>query len=604
MPDGTQTSEFTDQISFRGRKWVVHQSVNQVQRALQAKGMKPAMAGILSARGITINEIDDYLDPKLRNLLPDPSRFKDMDTAAIHTANKIQAGAPISIWSDYDCDGVTSAALLARFYQMIGLSDVPVRIPDRIMEGYGPNANGMREVKASGIDTVYILDAGIVAFDALNAAKEADLNVVVLDHHMADDNLPPAVAVVNANRKDEAPGFGHLCAAGIVFIFCVAVTRELKNRGYFDGKEGRPFKMPDLMTLLPIVALGTVADVVPLTTLNRAFVTRGLEQMNAGSFPGLKHLALVAGIEAKDPITAKDLGWKLGPRINAGGRIDNAMIGVNLLMSDDEGEAKALAERLDAINAQRKAIEEKVTEAALEQFEDREAGVDRRIAVAVVEDAHEGVVGISAGRLKEACDCPAIVLAKDHEGNLKGSARSVKGFDIGHTIVEARKAGLILRGGGHGMAGGLSLTPEQLPGFEAFANAEIEKSDYFRDGLAAEADLNLSAAELTVEIIDDFSRMEPFGTGNTSPLVILENVTITEIRILKEKHLKLTISGGPKPIDALIWGVVGTPIGDFLMNSTGVAIDLYGEPAINEWRGNKKVQMIIEDVREHKGLLI
>jgi single-stranded-DNA-specific exonuclease len=280
------------------------------------------------------------------------------------------------------------------------------------------------------------------------------------------------------------------------------------------------------------------------------------------------------------------------------------MIGVELLITDDDFIAKGLAERLDAINVQRKAVEEKVTEEALGQFEDRVAGEDRKIAIAVVPEAHEGIVGISAGRLKEAYDCPAIVLAKDHEGNLKGSARSVKGFDIGHCIVEARNKGLILRGGGHGMAGGLSLTEEQLPAFEEFANEEIRKSAYFRDGLSAEADLKLSAAELTVSMIEDFARMEPFGTGNTSPMVILENITITDVRILKEKHLKLTVAGGKENIDAMMWGVVGSPIGDFLMNSIGIALDLYGEPQINEWRGKKKVQIIVEDVREHTGLLI
>lgn len=593
--------------SFLGRKWEVQQPVPSIQRKLERKGLKPAVAKILSARGISDTDLDIYLEPKIRDLLPDPSNFKDMDVGVSHIADDMQAGRRIVIWSDYDCDGVTSAATLKRFFRIVGFGEVDVRIPDRIREGYGPNANGMREVKEGGADTVCILDAGIVAFEALEAAREVGLNVVVIDHHAAEEKLPPAVAVINANRLDEKPGYGHLCAAGMVFEFCVGLARELKSRGWFDGKDGRPDKTPQdlVMGLLDIVALGTVADVVPLTTLNRAFVARGLEYLNKRQNPGLRQLAIVSGIKPGDKMVAKDLGWKFGPRINAGGRIDDAMIGVDLLTTDDEKEAAELAQRLDEINAERKGIEEKVTEPAIEQFSQRTPGVDRKIAIAVVEDAHEGVVGISAGRMKEAYDCPAIVLARDHEGNYKGSARSVKGFDIGHAIIDARNLGLILRGGGHGMAGGLSLTEDQLKPFEEFMNAEIEKSDYFRDGISTEVDVSLKPHEFTVELIDAFDQMEPFGTGNPGPRVIIEGAEIREVRILKEKHLKVSLIAGTQgTVDGLMWGVVGSHIGDFLQNSIGHKIDVYGEPGINEFRGNRSAQIIVNDVREHEETLL
>jgi single-stranded-DNA-specific exonuclease len=592
--------------SFKGRLWEVQEPVTYIQRDLERRGLPTPVAKILSARGIKSADLDDYLEPTIRKSLPDPSNFKDMDVGVAHIADDMQAGRKITIWSDYDCDGVTSAATLKRFFRIVGFGEVDVRIPDRITEGYGPNANGMREVKADGADTVCILDAGIVAFEALEAAQEVGLNVVVIDHHAAEEKLPPAVAVINANRLDEAPGYGHLCAAGMVFEFCVGLARELNKRGWFDGQEGRPSGTPQeaIMSLLDIVALGTVADVVPLTTLNRAFVARGLEFIDKGGNPGLRQLALVAGKKPGEKAVAKDLGWKFGPRINAGGRIDDAMIGVHLLTTDDPAEAAKLAKRLDDINAERKGIEEKVTEPAIEQFHDRTPGEDRRIAIAVVDDAHEGVVGISAGRVKEAYDCPAIVLAKDHEGNYKGSARSVKGFDIGHAIIDARNAGLILKGGGHGMAGGLTLTPEQLEPFEAFMNAEIEKSDYFRDGVSTEVDVVLQPAELTVDLIDSFNRMEPFGTANPAPRVVLEGAEIKEIRILKEKHLKVTLVAGKGTIDGLMWGVVGSHMGDFLQNSIGHKIDVYGEPGINEFRGNRSAQMVIDDIREHEGSLL
>lgn len=606
MMNALATNTSATRKSFRGRIWELRVPDQSIKRDLERRGVLPAVASVMSARNIKADELDAFLTPLIRDALPDPSRFKDMDVGCAHVAADMKAGRKIVIWSDYDCDGVTSAAILKRFFRYVGFGEVDVRIPDRIKEGYGPNAAGLRALKADGADTVCILDAGIVAFEALDAAAEVGLNVVVIDHHLAEDKLPPAVAVINANRKDEEPGYGHLCAAGMVFEFCVGLTRELKRRGWFDGKQGRPDRAPQnkIMSLLDIVALGTVADVMQLTTLNRAFVTRGLEILNKRETPGMKHLALVSGIKPGDKFTAKDLGWKFGPRINAGGRIDDAMIGVNLLCTDDENEAAMLAKRLDDINAERKGIEEKVTEPALEQFHDRTPGVDRRVAIAIVEDAHEGVVGISAGRVKEAFDCPAIVLARDHEGNLKGSARSVPGFDIGHAITDARNSGMILRGGGHGMAGGLTLTQEQLAPFEAFVNAEIEKSEYFQNGVNTNIDVILEPHELTVDLIDAFDRMEPFGTGNPSPRVVLKGAVIKSVSILKERHLKVVIDTGRSTIEGLVWSVVGTAMGDFLQQSIGHKIDVCGDPGINEFRGNRTAQMIIEDVREDKESLL
>lgn len=595
-----------DKTSLRGRIWDIKQPVASLQRQLESRGLPSLVAAILSSRGIKLEDLDAYMTPKIKTSLPDPSIFKDMDVGVKHIADDIEAGRKIKIWSDYDCDGVTSATVMKLFFRMIGCGETDVRIPDRISEGYGPNPKGLREVKAEGFDTVCILDAGIVAFEALEVAKEVGLKVVVIDHHAAEENLPPAVAVINANRQDETPGFEHLCAAGMAFVFCVGLARELKNRNWFDGKEGRPDAAPQgqIMDLLAIVALGTVADVVGLTTLNRAFVTRGLDIINRRENIGLCQLAAVAGIGPRDQIVAKDLAWKFGPRINAAGRIDDAMLGVELLCCTDAGEAAQLAKRLDDLNTARKAIEEQATEPAIADLSSRIAGVDRRIAIALVPEAHEGVVGISAGRVKETYDCPAIVLAIDHIGNYKGSARSVKGFDIGQAIIEARNAGLILSGGGHGMAGGLTLKPEKLEAFEAFMNAKIETSDYFRDGVLTQADVQLLPAELTVDLIDSLNRLEPFGMGNPAPRVILEGAEIREVKILKEKHLKVTLVAGTGTLEALMWGAVGTQTGDFLQQSVGHRIDAYGEPGINEFRGNRSPQMILQDVREHNGSLL
>ena len=592
--------------SIRGRIWSLRRPDTCIQRELEDRGLQPAVAGILSSRGIKSAELDGFLEPKIRNTLPDPSRFRDMDAGIAHIANDMQAGRVITIWSDYDCDGVTSASILKRFFRLVGFGEVNVYIPDRIKEGYGPNANGLQQLKTNGVDTVCILDSGIVAFEALTAARDAGLKAVIIDHHTAEKHLPPAIAVINANRLDETPGYGHLCAAGMVFVFCVGLARELKKRGWFDGQQKRPAQLSQesVMSLLDMVALGTVADVVPLTTLNRTFVTRGLKHINSHENPGLRQLALVSGIKPNDKLTAMDLGWKLGPRINAGGRIANAMTGVELLTTENVKEAEKLARQLDEINARRKTIEQKTTKAALEQFSDRTPGIDRKIALAVIRDAHEGVVGISAGRLREAYDAPAIVLTNDHEGNLKGSARSVPGFDIGQAIITARNTGIIIKGGGHAMAAGMSLTQAQLKPFEAFMNAEIKKSDYFRDGLVTQADVQLQSGQLTVNLIDAFNQLQPFGAGNPTPEVILEGMEIRDIRILKETHLKLTLSNGNEPLTGLLWGGVETPLGDFLQNASDSRIDILGEPQINEFRGKRSPQIIIEDIRPHKNGLL
>jgi single-stranded-DNA-specific exonuclease len=592
-----------DKLSVRGRQWVLNQPDERASRALQSQGLPGPMADILSARGITTREIDDYLDPKLRNLMPDPSRFKDMVEAAEHVSQAMMDGKRIGIWSDYDCDGATSGAILARFLRIVGYGEVPLRIPDRITEGYGPNAKGLVEMKEQGVDTVCILDAGIVAFEPLKAAKDVGLDVVVIDHHAAEDEIPEAVAVVNANRKDEPEGYGHLCAAGMTFNACVAMARALRTKGWFTGKNGRPDQIPDLMQLLDLVALGTVCDVVPLTTLNRAFVASGLKIMSKRGNAGIVALATTAGIGPRDDFTAADCGWKLGPRINAGGRISDSTLGARLLIEDDPVKAKDLAEELEECNARRKQMEEDSTTQALEQFEDRVAGADRKIAIAVVK-AHEGVVGISASRLKDRLDCPSIVLTEDHEGMLKGSARSVKGFDIGHGIIDARKAGLIVKGGGHGMAGGLTLTKEQMPAFETFMNDEISKSDYARDGIVTEVDTEITPDEFSTDLIDAFERMEPCGTENQTPRVVLKGAIVKGVRVLKEKHLKLTVGSPNGDIDCLMWGVNNTDISVFIEDNVGVALDLYGEAQINEFRGQRKPQMIVDDLRLAEGKLI
>lgn len=583
--------------SFMGREWELLKADATATKALKAKGLTAPIAHILATRGISAGEADTFLDPKIKELMPQPLSFLGMREAAARFVTAVTTKQKIGIWSDYDVDGATSGAILGSFLRMCHHEDFTLRIPDRIREGYGPNAEGLLQMKDAGHDLVCILDAGTTAFEPLEAAHAAGLDVLVIDHHAAEPELPKAIGVVNPNRQDQPKGYGHLCAAGMTFIFTIAVTAALQKQNWFDGQEGRPAKTPDLWSLLDLVALGTVCDVVPLTGINRAFVYRGLPLLTERRRPGIAALAEVAGILPKAPITEKECGWVLGPRINAGGRIGNSESGARLLLEQDPAEALQRAQALDELNTERKSLEGETTKAALEMFRDRVPGQDKEIAIAIVEDAHEGVVGISAARLREAVDAPAIVLSRAHDGMLKGSARSVPGFDIGHAIIAARQEGLLIKGGGHGAAGGLTIDPERVGAFIDFMNAEIELSDYFTRGIPSVADVDVRLGELSVDSVDAMDRLRPFGTANEEPRILLRDVTIKNIRVLKETHLKLTLACGENEIDAMIWGAAETAFGQQIQGAIDTRVDVYARASINEFRGNRTVQIIASDIR-------
>lgn len=587
--------------SLMGRAWKVSEPDAGAVSRLRSAGESDIRARLLAARGVTPDSLADFLDPKLKAMMPNPSIFLDMDKAARRLADAIRAGEKIGIWSDYDADGATSAAILGRFLRLCHRPDFHLRIPDRIAEGYGPNTPGLLEMKALGYNLVCVLDAGTTAFEPIAGAAGQGMEILVIDHHAAEETLPQALAVVNPNRKDQAPGYGHLCAAGMTFLFTVAVTMVLRNEGWFDGKDGRPASTPELMTLLDLVALGTVCDVVPLTGLNRAFVARGLSVMNKRGNAGINALARVGKIDDDAIITERNCGWVLGPRINAGGRIGQSVSGARLLLEDDAEIAQAMAEELNELNTQRKEIGSETTEQAIAQLEGRVRGVDRGLALAVVEDAHEGVVGISAARLREAYDAPAIVLARAHDGCLKGSARSVPGFDIGHAIIAARVAGILVKGGGHGMAGGLTIEEARLGEFIAFMNAEIARTEYASTGVVTQADLSLPIGDLRVDDIRAMERLSPFGTANETPRLIIRGAILKEIRVLKEKHFKMTLQDGPAQMLVIMWGVVDTPLDPQIRALMGQSVDVYGEAQINAFRGKESAELIVSDIRRSQG---
>jgi len=587
------------QTSFRNRVWNMPETSSLAIDALIAGGANALTAPILAARGMEESEVADFLSPTIRALLPNPSTFLDMDAAADRIAAAITGGETIVIWSDYDVDGATSAGTMGRFLREAGAKEFSVYVPDRIVEGYGPNTEGLMALKEQGADLVIILDSGTVAFEPLAAAKEAGLDVVVIDHHAAEDELPEAVAVVNPNRLDQPKGYGHLCAAGMTFIALVAINLRLRRQEWFDGQDGRSASPPDLMSYLGLVALGTICDVVPLTTLNRAFVMRGLPYLSERSLPGIKALAAVAS--CADEIDPRACGFALGPRINAGGRIGESGAGAALLLETDPEAAEAMAQQLDDLNRERQDMEKACTAQALEQFPDFIPGETRRIAIAVV-DAHEGIVGISAARLKEALDVPAFVLAPTPEGTLKGSGRSVSGFDLGAAIIAARKEGLLIKGGGHAMAGGLTLEEDKLEAFEAFINARIAESEYAQTGVVSRVDMAIPLEKATTGLVDATQALAPFGMGNPTPKVVLSGVLLADVKVLKDRHIKCifqdpTYGAAGKTVEALIWNSVGTPFGDRLTAVKGTLIDALGALEVNEWNGRRRIQMKLDDVR-------
>lgn len=574
--------------SLKGRTWNVTEPNMDDVRSLEATGLERLESFIMAGRGIEAAQAADFLDPRLKTFLPNPSIFKDMDTAAARLANAIMNNEKVAIWSDYDVDGATSGAILGRFLKETGMEDFVLYIPDRISEGYGPNADGMAQLKDQGVDLVCVLDAGTTAFEPLQAAADMDLDVVVIDHHMAEETLPAAVAVVNPNRQDQEEGYGHVCAAGMTFLFTVATNVVLR-------KAGR--KGIDLMPLVGLVALGTVCDVVPLTGLNRAFVARGLPILSKRDFPGVEALAEAAAIEGD--IDVGHCGFGLGPRINAGGRIGDSTLGARLLMTDSMSEATGIAATLDTLNRERQDMEKAATAEAIAQLEGKlVAGESRELALAIVE-AHEGIIGISAARVKEAFDTPSFVLAPGEGGLLKGSGRSVPGFDLGEAVVAARQEGILVKGGGHAMAAGLSIEEDKVETFIAFVNARIAQSAYANTGVLVKLDAALDLDDLSVDVVESLEKLGPFGMGHPTPRVLLRNVRVQDVRVLKDKHLKIRLGSttGKGRVDGPLWNCVGTPFGDAIQAMNGEAVDVACALEVNTWQGRSSVQLRIEDIR-------
>ncbi|MDH3704223.1 MAG: single-stranded-DNA-specific exonuclease RecJ [Alphaproteobacteria bacterium] len=577
--------------SAGGNRWEMSAADERAGLAIAQRHSLPEMIGrLLAARGVGIDEVELFLNPSLRDQLPDPRHLRDMDEATARLMGAIRDGETIGIFGDYDVDGATSTALLKRFFQAVG-GTVETYIPDRQREGYGPNLPALMALRDKGARVVCTVDCGITAFEPLDGAAAAGIDVIVVDHHVAEPRLPAACAVVNPNRLDDDSPHGQLAAVGVAFLLVVAVNRALRESGWY---ETRP--EPDLRAWLDLVALGTVCDVVPLTGVNRALVTQGLKVMTQRSNKGIVALADVARI--KETPEAYHAGFLLGPRVNAGGRVGESWLGADLLSTEDAAQAHAYAERLDSYNTERRAIEATCLEAAMAEVEARIAsGADDASLVYVsAEDWHPGVIGIVAGRLKDRFNRPACVVAMA-DGVGKGSGRSVRGVDLGAAIIAARQSGLLINGGGHKMAAGFTVAADQEAAFRDFLSARIAEQSG-PGGLTPRMMLDgaLMPAAATLDLVHTIERLAPFGAGNPRPRFALPAARVARADVVGENHVRCFLTGeGGGHLKAIAFRVLGEPLGDALLKSGGLPLHIAGTLRIDRWQGREDVQFMIDD---------
>lgn len=578
--------------SLSGQKWIARLDMAGENKAIsiaQSTGLPDIVARVLAGRDVAMGDAAAFLDPTIKSLMPDPSRLTDCDKAAERIAVAIARGERVAIFGDYDVDGATSSALMQRFLRHFGI-DSEIYIPDRIFEGYGPNPTAIGELIERGAGLIITVDCGSTSHDSLQEAAQRGIDVVVIDHHQVSHELPVAKALVNPNREDDLSGLGHLCACGVVFMVLAGTLRLLRQKG-----EARAAAF-DLLGCLDLVALATVCDVVPLKGLNRAFVVKGLLATRTMGNVGLAALAQRAGVNG--PMTPYHLGFLIGPRINAGGRIGDAALGSRLLTLEDRAEADVIADRLEELNRERQAIE-----AAMLEEADAEAAVEMASgegpAVIITERQgwHPGVVGLLASRLKERYRRPAFAIAFDGNGKGTGSGRSVPGVDIGRLVRKAVDSGLLLKGGGHAMAAGLTVEQGQLGALRAFfednaAEAVAGLSKQHR----IKIDGALSASGATLDLVDMIERAGPFGAGHPQPVFAVPAHILKDARVVGQNHIKLSFAGpdGGR-LNGIAFRAADTDMGNALLNGRGLAFHITGTISADYWQGVRRVQIRVID---------
>ena len=585
--------------SLSGRRWVWRQAPGEgidragIDRAglgiSQRLGVSDIIGRLLAGRGIGVDRAADFLDPTMRVLMPDPDVLADMPVAASRLADAVQRAETVAVFGDYDVDGASSGALMAGFLRDLGCTVISY-VPDRLAEGYGPNAPALRGLADRGATLIICVDCGTAAGDAL-AAVRGLADVVVLDHHKAEGPPPDVVATVNPNRLDCCSGLGMLCAAAIAFLTAVATTRTLRKRGFFGA-----MREPDMMALLDLVALATVCDVMPLTGLNRAFVTQGLKVMARRERVGIN--ALLEAAQVKDRPSAMTLGFALGPRINAAGRISEADMGLRLLLCEDAIDARHIAEALDAVNRQRQAVEADMLDDAMRAAEQQIAAGHAAVLVAGAQ-WHPGVVGIVAGRIKERFNRPACV-AGIADGIAKGSGRSVVGLDLGSAIIAARQHGILNTGGGHAMAAGFSLDAANIPRFHEFLDDRLSAARLMPSAADLIVEASLGVPGCTVDLAQQIGKLAPFGNGNEEPMIVLPRCRIVRAdRVGKDGNtIRAFIEGegGGGRLKGVMFRAREGAVADALLARDNAPLHLAGQVRAEAWNGSTSVSFIIADV--------
>ena len=575
--------------SYTDSKWQVKTfDERQAELISQKFEVSNLIAKLFSIRNISIDDIASYLNPTLKDNMPDPNILMDMEKACERILVALKNNEKIAIFGDYDVDGSTSTSCLIKYFNLLGV-EVVYHIPDRFTEGYGPNKEAFQKFIDQNINIIFTLDCGTLAYNEIKFAKDNNIDVIVIDHHQPEINLPEAYAMINPNRLDDTTNLGYLAAVGVTFMFIVGLNRKLRESKWFDNI----LKEPNIISLLDMVSLGTICDVVPLVGINRLLVQKGLEVFSKKPNIGLTALIDKANINNK--ISTYDLGFKLGPRINAGGRLGKSKHGTELLTCEDEAKAADIATELDNFNKERQTIEAHILKTAIDSLTSEQ--IDKKIIFAYGQDWHEGVIGIIASRIKQKFKKPCIVFsAKD--GIAKGSGRSIKGINLGNLIIAATQKGIVTQGGGHAMAAGLTLDEDKILLLQDFIEDRLDSNSIaldIDDTNHADSIINITA--VNSELYDDINKLGPFGSNNEEPNFIIKSTKITFIKEFGDNHIRCGLSSDiDKNVEGITFRSKNTPLGDAIMNNKGKLVSLYGKIKVNEWGGRRIPQFHIEDI--------
>ena len=582
-------------LSISGKNWIL-KKYNQEEISFLKDNffLDEITSKLLSIRKIKKEDIKSFLNPSIKNFLPNPNTLMDMEKATLRTSNSINKKEKVGIFGDYDVDGATSTALLGKYFTELKIP-YEIYIPDRKKEGYGPSIKSFKELINKGVKIIFTVDCGTLSFDAIEFAKENNTDVIVLDHHQSEIKLPKAFSIINPNRFDDESNLQYLCAAGVTFMFLVSINRKLRLDNWFIKNK---INEPNLIKYLDLVSLGTVCDVVPLIGLNRAIVKQGLKILKIKNNLGLKTLLDICKIESNPSIY--HLGFMLGPRINAGGRVGKCSHGANLLLNTDPKNAFKLASELDQFNKERQMLEKDLLQKLLNETKDYSKDP---VLVLSGSNWHEGIIGIVAARLKDKFNKPVIIISIDGEIG-KASARSIVGFDIGSVIIAATQDKILLKGGGHKMAGGFSINIKNIKKFKEFV---FRKFRNINEDLTSEKplylDSTISPAAINLDFYNKVNNLAPFGSGNPEPKFIIENLKTVNGKIVGEKHIKSVLIGmDGSTIKTIAFNAVENDLGAYLLKNNNKIFNIAGKLSLNEWKGQSNVEFIIDDISVNKTL--